>query len=64
MGAAICTTLALDIYKDRQEAIDNMVRRRDTFQPIPENVSLYKDINENVYRHLASQNEELLKEIT
>lgn len=61
MGAAICAALALGVYKDRQEAIENMVRRRDTFEPIAENVSLYKEINENVYKHLADQNEELLK---
>jgi sugar (pentulose or hexulose) kinase len=61
MGAAICTALALGVYQDRQEAIENMVRIRDTFTPIAENVDLYKAINENVYRHLARQNEELLK---
>lgn len=61
MGAAICTALALGVYKDRQEAIENMVRIRDTFTPIPGNVHLYKEINENVYRHLASQNDELLR---
>jgi len=61
MGAAICTALALGVYKDRQEAIDNMVRRRDTFEPIEENVSLYKEINEKVYRHLADHTDELLK---
>jgi sugar (pentulose or hexulose) kinase len=61
LGAAICAALALGIYKDRQEAIDNMVRRRDTFMPIPENVALYKEINENVYRHIAAHTDELLK---
>ena len=61
MGAAICTALALGVYKDRQEAIENMVRIRDTFSPIAENASLYKEINEHVYRHLADQNDELLK---
>lgn len=61
MGAAICTVLALGIYNTRQEAIDKMVRRRDTFVPIPENVSLYKEINDNVYKHLAGNNDALLK---
>ncbi len=46
MGAAICTALALGIYKDRQEAIEHMVRRRDSFNPIEENVSVYKEMNE------------------
>lgn len=61
MGAAICTALALGVYKDRQEAIENMVKIRDTFEPIAENVSLYKEINEQVYRHLADQTDGLLK---
>ena len=61
MGAAICAALALGVYKDRQEAIEHMVRRRDTFLPVAENVSLYKEINENVYRHLADHNDELLR---
>lgn len=61
MGAAICTALALGIYKNRQEAIENMVRRRDTFTPISQNVALYKDINQNVYRKLTSSTDEILK---
>lgn len=61
MGAAICTALALNIYTDRQEAIENMVRRKDTFEPVPENVELYRRINEDVYQHLAAETEGLLK---
>jgi sugar (pentulose or hexulose) kinase len=61
MGAAICTALALGVYENRQEAIENMVRKRDTFLPVAENASLYKALNENVYRHLVDHNDELLK---
>lgn len=61
MGAAICTALALGVYKNRQEAIDNMVRRRDTFKPISKNVALYKDINQNVYSKITSSTDEILK---
>lgn len=61
IGAAICAALALGIYKDRQQAVDNMVRRRDVFSPIPENVKIYKHLNEGVYRHLAATVEPLLK---
>jgi len=61
MGAAICTALALGVYKTRQEAIDSMVKRRDVFNPIAENVKIYKTINEEVYRHLAETNDNLLK---
>jgi len=60
MGAAICTALALNVYRDRQEAIDHMVRRRDTFSPIEENVVLYNRINEDVYRDIIPTTEELL----
>lgn len=38
-----------------------MVRRRDTFMPIPENVELYKEINEHVYKHITAYTDELLK---
>lgn len=61
MGAAICTALALGVYDNRQEAIDNMVRRRDTFEPIPENVDLYNEINEKVYKRIVEDTDELLK---
>jgi ribulose kinase len=61
MGATICVALALGVYKDRQEAIDHMVRRRDTFMPIPENVALYKEINEKVYKDITTYTYELLK---
>jgi sugar (pentulose or hexulose) kinase len=61
MGAAICTALALGVYKEREEAIKHMVKRRDTFMPIGENVKIYKDINENVYKHITDCTDELLK---
>jgi len=61
MGAAICTALALGIYDDRQTAIDHMVKRRDTFMPIPENVALYHDINEKVYQRIVRDTDALLK---
>lgn len=61
MGAAICTALALGVYKSRQDAIDHMVRRCDTFNPIEENVKLYKEIDEKVYKHLISTTDEILK---
>ncbi|MBC7959467.1 MAG: sugar kinase [Vallitaleaceae bacterium] len=61
MGAAICTALALGVYKNRQEAIEHMVKRRDTFLPIEENVRLYKEINEKVYSKIADSTDELLR---
>ena len=61
MGAAICAALALGVYPDRQSAIDGMVRRRDSFDPVPDNVVLYKKINEQVYQHLASETDAILQ---
>lgn len=61
MGAAICTALALGVYENRQEAIEHMVRRRDTFEPIVANVALYKEINEKVYSKITDYTDELLK---
>jgi sugar (pentulose or hexulose) kinase len=61
MGAAICAALALKIYDSREEAVDHMVRRRDTFTPIRENVDLYRRINEEVYQHIIPETDDLLK---
>lgn len=61
MGAAICVALALGVYDSRQEAIEHMVKRRDTFEPIRENVVLYNKINEHVYKHLADATNDVLK---
>jgi len=55
LGAAICTALALGVYSSRTEAVAHMVRRRDVFAPIPENVALYSAINDSVYKNLASE---------
>ena len=62
IGAAICTALALGLYKDRKDAVDTMVHRRDVFMPAPDGVRIYQHLNENVYRHLAAALEPLLKQ--
>ena len=61
MGAAICAALALGIYPTREEAILHMVKARDTFTPIQEHVDIYREINENVYRHIADTTDALLR---
>jgi sugar (pentulose or hexulose) kinase len=61
MGAAICTALALGIYKNRQEAVNKMVRRKDTFTPVPEHVDLYDKINQEVYQHIVPATDSLLR---
>lgn len=61
MGAAVCAALALGVYQDKQQAIEKMIQRRDCFNPIPENVERYREINQKVYRRLAIETDELLK---
>ena len=61
MGAAICAALALGIYDSREEAVDRMVRRRDTFTPNRKNADLYRRINEEVYQHIVTETDDLLK---
>jgi len=38
-----------------------MVRVRDSFAPILENVAIYDQINETVYKHLATAMDPLLR---
>jgi len=61
LGAAICAAVALGVYPNRDEAINNMVRVRDSFAPILENVAIYDQINETVYKHLATAMDPLLR---
>lgn len=61
MGAALSTALALGVYQNPREAIKHMVRRKDTFLPIAEQVSLYRRINEEVYRDIAQCTDALLR---
>lgn len=60
LGAAICVALALDIYKNRQEAVEQMVHRKDTFIPDKRQSDLYHKINTEVYQHFARTTDDLL----
>ncbi|HLW21772.1 MAG TPA: FGGY-family carbohydrate kinase, partial [Sphaerochaetaceae bacterium] len=60
IGAAICTALALGIYRDKEEAIAHMVRPGNTFTPIGAHVLLYDRMNREVYVKLASTLDPLL----
>ena len=60
IGSAICVALALGIYQSRDEAIQNMVQVQDIITPIADNVALYAEIEEKVYRHIASTVDVLL----
>lgn len=60
LGAAICVALGLGVYKDRQEAVDQMVHKRDTFMPIKKNRELYRKINTQVYQQIVRATDDLL----
>lgn len=42
LGAAICAAVAADVYHSFDDAIENMVRIKDTFTPIAENAAVYE----------------------
>ncbi len=60
MGAAICTALALGVFESRKQAIEHMVKRKDTFVPMERNVKLYQEINSQVYSKIADVTDTLL----
>jgi hypothetical protein len=49
------------MYRSILEAIAAMVKIRDRFQPIPEHTSIYKQMNEKVYKHITGYSDEILK---
>lgn len=61
LGAAICATLALGIYPDRNTAIEKMVRKKEVFNAKPENVALYREMNDSVYKHLSANIDNVLR---
>lgn len=61
LGAAICVAMALGIYPDRNTAIEKMVRKKEVFNAKPENVALYREINEGVYQHLSANIDNVLR---
>ncbi|UOF88774.1 sugar kinase [Fodinisporobacter ferrooxydans] len=50
LGSAILVATALGIYDSVDEAVQYMVKRQDTVQPIAENYAFYQKFNEEVYR--------------
>lgn len=60
VGAAICAAVATDVYGSFEEAVKNMVRIKDTFQPIPDNVEMYAKIRP-VYAGITVHTDEVLK---
>ena len=52
LGAAIGVFLSLGVYKDAKEAVSNMVRVKDHFEPNEEAHRVYDQLFNDVYKHL------------
>jgi sugar (pentulose or hexulose) kinase len=61
LGSAICVAISLGFYKNYREAIQKMVRVRDTFQPNKKNHMLYQRMNEEVYKEITVYSDEVVK---
>ncbi|WP_461207465.1 FGGY-family carbohydrate kinase [Clostridium sp. DL1XJH146] len=61
LGSAICVAVATGVYKDYEEAIEKMVKIRDTFQPNLDNTDLYNRMNNEVYKNITVHTDEILK---
>ncbi|MEQ7302079.1 FGGY-family carbohydrate kinase [Enterococcus avium] len=61
VGAAINAAVGLGIYETYEEAVEKMVKVKDVFTPNPENVAVYKQLNEEVYQSLTDYTDEVLK---
>lgn len=61
LGAVINTAVALGLYAGYQEAVGEMVRVDEIFYPKKENVDLYAQLNEKVYRVMSKYTDEVLK---
>ena len=61
LGSAICAAVAVGAYANFLAAMDKMVKIRDWFHPIQENVSAYEKINNGVYKHITGFTDRILK---
>jgi sugar (pentulose or hexulose) kinase len=61
LGSAICAAVAVGAHDTFGEAIDKMVRVRDTFHPIGAHTSLYQRMNNEVYRQITDATDAILK---
>ena len=52
LGAAMVTAVGIGCYASFDEAVQSMVKIQRVFEPVPENVVLYRDLYENVYQKI------------
>jgi sugar (pentulose or hexulose) kinase len=60
LGSAICAAVAAGIYGSFEEAVENMVRIKDRFEPDLKNVELYEKMRP-IYAEITSHTDALLK---
>ena len=60
LGSAICAAVACGIYKDFDEAVEKMVRIKDSFIPNRENAEIYDKLCK-VYDGITDHTDEILK---
>ena len=60
LGSAICAAVAAGVYDSFESAVEHMVRIKDTFTPIPENVEVYKKMIP-VYSEITKYTDPVLK---
>lgn len=61
VGAAINVAVGLGIYPSYEEAVEKMVKVKDIFTPIPENVAIYQRLNDDVYKGLTEHTDKVLE---
>ncbi len=63
LGAAIVGFVGLGVYDSYEEAVNNMVRYSDTFQPNKDNAVIYDKLYNKVYKNIYPKLQGLYKEI-
>ena len=61
LGSAICAAVAVGAHESYDEAMNKMVRTRDSFMPDSKNHALYTRMNEEVYKSITRYTDEVLK---
>jgi sugar (pentulose or hexulose) kinase len=62
LGSAICAAVATGVYPDFTAAVSAMTKSRETFQPDPANVEVYRAMNDSVYRAIRESTDGLLQQ--
>ncbi|MCA1022991.1 FGGY-family carbohydrate kinase [Halobacillus litoralis] len=61
LGAAINTAIALGVYENYDQAVQKMVRMKDSFSPDMETHEFYARFNDEVYQQVTAYTDPLLK---